>query len=117
MFADDTFEEPVVRDGGVFVEPASGRKTDAAPAIDPVEEDEADTWTAGEKGLWSKQRALIQEDEDDGLKLEGFADEQARRVLDAMGDDVAEILPDSPNGTSATGSLDEPDHGGFPNRE
>jgi len=116
MSAEDRFEDPVERDHGVFIEPGKGRESHSAPPIDPAEEDEADTWTTGEKGLWLKQKALIQEDEDDGVKLGGFSEDQASRVLDAMGDDVAESLPDAPNGISATGSPDEPDHGGFPER-
>jgi hypothetical protein len=70
-----------------------------------------------ERELWHRQEPLIAEDEDDGLKLEGFPDALIPTVLDAMGDDAAEVLPESPSGTSATGSTSEPDHGGFPERD
>jgi len=75
--------------------------------------------SADEADLWRRQRALIEEDEDDGIKLEGFKEEQIPGILEAMGDEAAEVLPDSPNGTSATGSGSpfEPDHGGFPERD
>ena len=54
--------------------------------------------------LWSAQRALVEEDERSGLRLEGLDDERVGAVLDAMGDDAAETLPDAPEGKSATGS-------------
>ncbi|TLM98135.1 MAG: hypothetical protein FDZ75_03075 [Actinobacteria bacterium] len=81
------------------------------------EETERPEGAADERRLWERQKPLIQEDEDDGLKLEGFGEEVIPAILDAMGDDAAEPLPDFPNGTSATGSVNEPDHGGFPERE
>jgi len=103
--------EPVERDHGVLIEGSKhadfpddeGRDIDFGQDADPE--------------LWGKQVPLIEEDEDDGLKLAGFPEDVIPGILDAMGDDAAEILPDSPNGTSATGSIDEPDHGGFPERE
>lgn len=70
-----------------------------------------------ERRLWEQQRQLIQEDVDDGLKLEGFSEDAIPGILDAMGDDAAETLSEYPNGTSATGSVNEPEHGGFPERE
>lgn len=103
--------EPVERDQGVLIEGSKhadlpddeGRDIDFGQDSDPE--------------LWGRQSALIEEDEDDGLKLAGFPEDEIPSILDAMGDDAAEILPDSPNGTSATGAISEPDHGGFPERE
>jgi len=66
--------------------------------------------------LWLQQGALIEEDEQDGLKLEGFPVEEVPEILEAMGDDAEDPLPDAPNGTSATGDWGAPDRGGFPER-
>ncbi len=63
-----------------------------------------DLGRADEDELWSAQRALVEEDERSGLRLEGLGDERVGSVLDAMGDDAAETLPDAPEGKSATGS-------------
>jgi hypothetical protein len=79
---------------------------------------EADTDSLGatdEAELWNHQKALIEEDEG-GLKLEGFPPEEIPDILEAMGDDAADPLADSPNGTSATGLWSGPEHGGFPDR-
>ena len=67
--------------------------------------------------LWGHQRTLVEEDENEGLKLESFPDEEIPEILEAIGDDAADSLMDSPNGTSATGSWGGPDHGGFPARK
>lgn len=66
--------------------------------------------------LWLHQKALIEEDEENALRLEGFPAEEIPEILDAMGDDADDPLPDNPNGTSATGIWGSPDHGGFPER-
>jgi hypothetical protein len=66
--------------------------------------------------LWRRQKPLIEEDEKEGLKLDGFPDEEIPEILDAMGDDAEDPLDDAPNGTSATGLWGTPDHGGFPPR-
>lgn len=67
--------------------------------------------------LWRRQRALIDEDETAGLKLDGFPAEKIPEILEAMGDDAGDPLDDAPNGTSATGLWSTPDHGGFPPRD
>jgi hypothetical protein len=103
--------EPVERDHGVLIEGSKhadlvddeGRDIDMGQDADPE--------------LWGKQLPLIEEDEDDGLKLAGFPDELIPGIMDAMGDDAADPLQDTPGGTSATGSTNEPDHGGFPDRD
>lgn len=103
--------EPVERDHGVFIEGSGhadlpddeGRDIDLGQESDPE--------------LWGKQLPLIEEDVDDGLKVDDFSDELIAEVLEAMGDDAADPLQDSPNGTSATGSVDTPEHGGFPERD
>jgi len=63
-----------------------------------------DLGLADEDELWSAQQGLLGEDERSGLRLEGLDETRVDAVLDAMGDDAAETLPDSPGGTSATGS-------------
>lgn len=100
--------DPVERNRGVFVAgsgPASppddeGRDIDLGEDLDPE--------------LWGVQRALIEEDTAAGIRLEGFNEDAIPRILDAMGDDAADPLQDFPGGKSATGSVSEPDHGGFP---
>jgi len=118
MFSDDDIaseptpvREPVERDEGVLIEGSNhaDRPDDEGRDIDYGQDRDPE--------LWSKQLPLIEEDIDDGLKLDGFSEEAAARVLEAMGDDAAETLADAPNGTSATGVDGGPDHGGFPERE
>lgn len=111
MLEDDEFQDSVERDGGVFV----GRRAH----IDDPDDDEGRDQIPDEDHdpeLWAKQLPLIEEDVADGLRLADFPEEAIPRIIDAMGDDVAEPLQDSPNGTSATGSPFEPEHGGFPER-
>jgi hypothetical protein len=58
-----------------------------------------------ERELWNKQRALIEEDEEDGRRLDGIPESDIPDLEHAMGDDAADPLPDAPGGTSATGSV------------
>ncbi|MBI5231440.1 MAG: hypothetical protein HY876_04660 [Coriobacteriales bacterium] len=88
-----------------------------APRRTPAGDDTGALGDEDEADLWRKQKHLIEEDEDDGLKLPLFSDEEAERVLDAIGEDAGEANPDAPDGTSATGTGSEPEHGGFPERE
>lgn len=128
MDADDQYDDSTDRDQGVFI----GRHNHE----DRLDEDERHDVDLDEPGddeeatyrghgldrdpeLWSKQLPLIEEDADDGLKVSDFPEESIPRIIDAMGDEAAEPLLESPNGTSATGSDSPltPDHGGFPERE
>lgn len=79
--------------------------------------DRVDRGGADERELWRRQQGLVGEDETAGVKLEGVGEAEAAEIVDAMGDDAAEALPDWPEGTSATGAGGQPDHGGFPERE
>ncbi len=103
--------EPVERDHGVLIQ--------GSTHADLFDDDgyEVDLNPGSEPDLWGEQTALVEEDEDAGLKLEGFADGEIPEILEAMGDDGAEVLSDSPGGTSATGANEESEHGGFPERE
>lgn len=56
-----------------------------------------------ERELWSKQRALMQESSDEAPRWGGLEGDDLQRVEDAIGDDAAEVLPDAPEGESATG--------------
>jgi len=103
--------EPVERDHGVLIE---GSKH--ADLVDDEGRD-IDMGQNSDPELWSKQLPLIEEDEDDGIKLAGFREELIPEIMDAMGDDAADPLQDAPDGTSATGSTNRPDHGGFPERD
>ena len=103
--------EPTERDHGALIE---GHKHEHG------RDDEGRDFDLGQDrdpDLWGKQLPLIEEDEDDGLKLAGFAEDDIPRILEAMGDDAAEVLSDRPDGLSATGAGGEPEHGGFPDRE
>lgn len=110
MFDDET-EDAVERDGGVFI---SRRMI---PDVEIDEDDRLDFGEDRDPELWSQQRPLIEEDTAEGLRLDGFSEDVVPRIIDAMGDDVAEPLQDSPSGVSATGTPFEPDHGGFPEHE
>ena len=57
-----------------------------------------------ERELWARQRPLIEESGDEAARYAGLADDDIRRVEAAVGEDAAETLPDSPGGSSATGS-------------
>ncbi len=88
--------------------------------VDAEDIDDIDTLAAAdERELWRGQAPLIEEDEREGYNLEGFSDEEAERVVAAIGEDATEANPELPGGTSATGASSplEPPHGGFPERE
>lgn len=57
-----------------------------------------------ERELWKKQRGLIQESSDEAARYAGMSDEQIARLDAASGEDAGEVLPDSPEGKSATGA-------------
>jgi len=59
--------------------------------------------TPDERELWHKQRGLIQESGDEAARWGGLEDDDLRRVEDAIGEDAGEVLPDAPEGESATG--------------
>jgi hypothetical protein len=57
-----------------------------------------------ERELWRQQRALIQESGDEAARYRGLRDDEVARVEDAVGEDAGEVLPDAPEGESATGA-------------
>lgn len=116
-FDDDFAEEP--KHEGEPVEREEGVLIEGSKHADLFGDDdfEIDLNPGAEPDLWGKQFALIEEDEEDGLKLEDFSEDEIPQILAAMGDDSAEVVPDSPGGTSATGADGEPEHGGFPERK
>jgi hypothetical protein len=57
-----------------------------------------------ERELWRKQRGLIQESADEELRYRGLNDEEVVELDAASGEDAADVLPDAPEGKSATGS-------------
>lgn len=97
--------------------PEGGTHQGGRPA--PDEEREWEPGELEERDMWRRQRALIEEDADDGIKMPaGTSDEQAERILDAMGDESADNVPDMTQGGSATGEpTTAPDRGGFPERD
>jgi hypothetical protein len=106
-------ESPPAADQHVVLEGATRVAGESAETKDQAE----DQGATDEAELWSQQRALLEEDTDGGLKLAGFPEEAVPEILEAMGDDAADALPDFPSGTSATGEWTAPDHGGFPERK
>lgn len=56
-----------------------------------------------ERELWRKQKPLIEESEREERHYAGLRDEDIPDVADASAEDAAEVLPDAPEGTSATG--------------
>ncbi len=94
------------------------RGTPGTPDDLPYGLGEATPEHPGQGDLWGEQRALVEEDEQEGYKLAGIPEDEIPTVLDAIGGDAAEALPESPEGTSATGAGSplQPDHGGFPER-
>lgn len=59
--------------------------------------------SADERELWHKQRGLVQESGDEAARWGGLEDDELPRVEDAIGEDAGEVLPDAPEGESATG--------------
>lgn len=57
-----------------------------------------------ERELWKKQRGLIQESADERARYAGLSDDLVARVDAASGEDAGEVLPDAPEGRSATGA-------------
>jgi len=56
-----------------------------------------------ERELWRRQRGLIQESGDEKARWSGLEDADLKRVGEAIGEDAGEVLPDAPEGESATG--------------
>ncbi|NTW28980.1 MAG: hypothetical protein HGA39_06435 [Coriobacteriia bacterium] len=104
---------PAPDDAHLVEEGATHQTGRAAPAEEP----EGEVGKRDERELWAEQKALIAEDEITGLKLKNFPEEHIAEILEAMGDDAADPLQESPNGTSATGAWGAPEHGGFPERK
>ncbi|MGV8084199.1 MAG: hypothetical protein AB2L09_11295 [Coriobacteriia bacterium] len=106
-------EQPNPVDDDLSVEARAHRSGKPAPD----EERETEISKRDEHELWAAQRQLIQEDERTGIHVEGFPEDKVSEIAEAMGDDAAEPLTESPTGTSATGEWSAPEHGGFPERE
>lgn len=117
MFPDDEYEDATERDGAVFIGHEMDLDDERPDPHDDLDQDAIDLGENRDPDLWGEQIPLIQEDEDDGLKLRGFPEEDIPRILEAMGDDSADAWQESPNGDSATGDATTPEHGGFPERE
>lgn len=66
--------------------------------------DEAPLGGPEERELWRRQRPLIQESGDEARRYAGLEDADIARVEGSVGEDAAEVLPESPEGGSATGS-------------
>jgi hypothetical protein len=56
-----------------------------------------------ERELWHKQRGLIEESGDEAARWGALSEDELPRIEDAIGEDAGEVLPDAPEGESATG--------------
>ncbi len=90
-----------------LVEDLVAEDSDVGKTGAPADGDAPPLGRPEERELWGKQRALIEEDEDEGLRLDGLPEADIPELQRAMGDDAADPLPDAPGGTSATGSVTE----------
>jgi hypothetical protein len=57
-----------------------------------------------ERELWRKQRGLLGESRDEAARYAGLDDDEVARLDAASGEDAADVLPDAPEGKSATGA-------------
>lgn len=95
--------ERALRGGEPPFHPAeSGAGLDAEPPLGVPDEQD----------YWNAQKPLISEDRVTSIHLEGFSNEQADEIMEALGDDA----PEEAQGGSATGADVFPSHGGFPSR-
>jgi hypothetical protein len=63
---------------------------------------EAPLGAVDERELWNRQRGLIEESGDEAARWGGLAEDHLPRVEAAVGEDAGEVLPDAPEGESAT---------------
>jgi len=68
----------------------------------PEEGDEPPPGKPEERELWELQLPLIEEAEAEEKHVAGLREEDIPAVADASAEDAAEVLPDAPDGTSAT---------------
>jgi hypothetical protein len=57
-----------------------------------------------ERELWHRQRGLVDESGDEAARWGGLPEDELPRIEDAIGEDAGEVLPDAPEGGSATGA-------------
>ena len=84
--------------------PLSGFGDPGHTEADDVDAGESPLGAVDERELWRHQRALIDEASDEGRRYRGLDEKSVRSVEAAVGEDAGEVLPESPEGTSATGS-------------
>lgn len=60
-----------------------------------------------ERELWAHQRQLIQEGEANEREYGALDEDDLHRIVESSIEDVADVLPDTAGGTSATGSVTE----------
>jgi hypothetical protein len=70
----------------------------------PDDDSESPLGAVDERDLWHRQRGLVQESGDEAAKWGGLEGDDLKRIEDAIGDDAGEVLPDAPEGASATGA-------------
>ncbi len=60
-----------------------------------------------ERELWRQQSALIEEAEAEEMHYAGLPESEIPEIVEASAEGAAEVLPDSPEGVSATGAATE----------
>jgi hypothetical protein len=60
-----------------------------------------------ERELWQQQQPLIEEAEAEERHFAGLREEDVPATIQAIAEDSAEVLPEAPDGTSATGGVTE----------
>lgn len=99
-----------------MVEPPERRNKGASIGRTGYDEDgeEPPLGRPEERELWRKQRGLIDESGDEALRYRGLLDERIPAVESAVGEDAGEVLPEAPEGESATGTTSGTDAEDWP---
>jgi hypothetical protein len=69
------------------------------------DEDEPPLGLPEEHELWRRQKPLIQESDEEAGRDDGLQGDDVARLEAAVGEDAGEVLPETPEGESATGSV------------
>ncbi len=96
--ADETFES-------LENPPSKARSVGATGPVDDAEPRELGR--PEERELWNKQRPLIEESEINEREYGSLPEEKIAEIVAASGEDAEEVLPQSPDGVSATGTPTE----------
>ena len=89
----------------LFTSPGTGRGTTSGIGRTGADDDREppDLGKPEERELWKRQRGLLGESADEPARYAGLNDDEVAKLDESTGEDAADVLPDSPEGTSATG--------------